>query len=183
MFLLTFWLFIFELFSLFIFWLFELFSLRFKGGGFVKFGGCAIGCKGEFVKFNASPIFNVWYWVVPILIVEVWLLLAMVLLLLFELLFWFEKIWLTILLVKFLNWSEFTIFNIFWKGFTFWLFWFWFSLELLFWAFSCICLTSASLLKTKCIIVSSWSTNLSKVSSSLNCFPLYKSLCLIGSIL
>ena len=164
--------------------MFELLLLIFKDGG-VILGGWTIGCNGEFAKFKASPISNDWNWVFPILIVwtlfRFWFVLLL-LLLLFE--FWFEKIWLTILFVKFLIWSELTIFIILWKGLTFWLFWFWvWFVLLLFCEFCCASLTCSSLLKTRWIIVSSLSTSLSKYSSSLNCFPLFKSLCLFGSIL
>ena len=112
---------------------------------------------------------------------EVLLVLFLLLLLLLLLLLFPDKIWVTILFVKFLISSELvTTFNIFWKGFIFWLFWF---ALLLFWAFSWALFASSSLLKTRWIVVSSLSTSLSKYSSSLNCFPLFNSLCLYGSIL
>ena len=172
---------LFTLFALSLaFWLFVLLLLRFNGVGLFKFVGWDIGCKGEFAKFKDSPTFKVWYWVFPIFIVRVALFWFVALL--FE--FWPGcKIWLTILFVKFLISSEFTKFKILWKGLVFWLVWFWFWFWFALLLFSCIRLTSSSLRKTRWIIVSSLSTNLSKYSSSLNCFPLFKSLWRIGSIL
>ena len=164
---------------------------RLSGGGLVILGDWDAGWSGEFTKFKDSVKFKEWYWVLPILIVG--LVEVLLLLVFWLLLFWFgfwPIIWFTTLLVKFLISSELhIILNILWKGLAFW-FWlftftlFWVLLFWLFWdAFSCAAFTSDSLLKTRWITVSSFSTNLSNVSSSLNCFPLFKSLCRFGSIL
>ena len=182
-------------YKLLLFWVsFKLFCevvllLSCNEGGFCESDeewGC---CRGEVFKFNVSPTFKVcivvFGWIFIVFIVFE-LLLFVFELLLFEFAFWPNN-WLTIVLVKLLIWSGLvTTLIIFWKGFIFWVFWeafvFWLEV-LLFFAFSWALLTSSSLLKTKWIVVSSLSTNLSKYSSSLNCFPLFNNLCLFGSIL
>ena len=181
---------------------------KFIGGGVIVLGAWDAGWSGEFTKFKDSDKFIEWYCVLPILIGGRLIVAFELVLDVFCSLFWFEfvfefvfwlfwpKIWFTTVFVKFLTSSElYNIFNIFDKGLPFcpWMlifgrFWFCVLLfVLLFWllfaAFSWAALTSDSLLKTRWIIVSSLSTNLSKVWLSLNCFPLFNNLCLIGSIL